>query len=70
MFPNSRLSLESVLGFCHGIAKGGDCKVVIYNYVFVGFYSVPNLIVIDFNLVYPVFIVGFIVRVVCEKERV
>ena len=19
--------------FCHGIAKGGDCKVVIYNYV-------------------------------------
>ena len=25
---------------------------------FVGFYSVPNLIVILFNLVYPVFIVG------------
>ena len=21
------LSLESVLGFCHEIAKGGDCKV-------------------------------------------
>ena len=21
------LSLEFVLGFCHGIAKGGDCKV-------------------------------------------
>ena len=21
------LSLESVLGFCHRIAKGGDCKV-------------------------------------------
>ena len=20
--------------FCHGIAKGRDCKVVIYNYVF------------------------------------
>ena len=20
-------NLESVLGFCHGIAKGGDCKV-------------------------------------------
>ena len=34
LFPNSRLSLESVLGFCHGIAKGGDCKVVIYNYMF------------------------------------
>ena len=26
---------------------------------FVGFYSVPNLIVILFNLLYPVFIVGF-----------
>ena len=25
---------------------------------FVGFYSIPNLIVILFNLVYPVFIVG------------
>ena len=25
---------------------------------FVGFYSVPNLIVILFNLVYPVFIAG------------
>ena len=24
LFPNSRLSLESVLGFCHEIAKGGD----------------------------------------------
>ena len=23
------LSLEFVLGFCHGIAKGGDCKVEI-----------------------------------------
>ena len=26
---------------------------------FIGFYSVPNLIVILFNLLYPVFIVGF-----------
>ena len=33
MFPNSRLSLESVYGFCHGIAKGGDCKFVISNYI-------------------------------------
>ena len=64
LFANSRLSLESVLGFCHGIAKGGDCKVVIYNCVFVGFYSVPNLIVILFNPLYPVFIVGLVVRVV------
>ena len=27
LFSNHMLSLESVLGFCHGIAKGGDCKV-------------------------------------------
>ena len=27
LFPTLMLSLESVLEFCHGIAKGGDCKV-------------------------------------------
>ena len=27
LFPTHMLSLETVLGFCHGIAKGGDCKV-------------------------------------------
>ena len=27
LFPTHMLSLEFVLGFCHGIAKGGDCKV-------------------------------------------
>ena len=27
LFPTHMLSLESVLGFCQGIAKGGDCKV-------------------------------------------
>ena len=27
LFPTHMLSLESVLGFSHGIAKGGDCKV-------------------------------------------
>ena len=27
LFPTHMLSLKSVLGFCHGIAKGGDCKV-------------------------------------------
>ena len=26
--------------------------------LFVGFYSMPNLIVILFNLVYPIFVVG------------
>ena len=38
------LSLESVLGFCHGIAKGGDRKVE-FNQPFCWLYSVPNLLV-------------------------
>ena len=29
LFPIHMLSLEFVLGFCHGIAKGGDYKVEI-----------------------------------------
>ena len=37
----------------------------------VGFYSVPNLIVIIFNLLYPVFIVGFDCKgCVLERECV
>ena len=36
----------------------------------VGFYFVPNLIVIKFNLLYPVFIVGFDCKgCVIERER-
>ena len=35
---------------------------------FVGFYSVPNFIVIIFNLLYPVFIVGFDCKS-CVLER-
>ena len=30
LFLTHILSLEFVLGFCHGIAKGGDCKVEFY----------------------------------------
>ena len=38
---------------------------------FVGFYSVPNLIVIIFNLLYPAFIVRFDCKGgVLERERV
>ena len=38
---------------------------------FVGFYSIPNLIVIIFNLLYPVFIVGFDCKgCVLERESV
>ena len=36
LFPTHMLSLESILGFCHGIAKGGDCKVKFIQ-SFVGF---------------------------------
>ena len=38
------LSLESVLGFCHGIAKGEDCKVE-FNQAPCWLYFMPNLLV-------------------------
>ena len=39
--------------------------------LFVGFYSLSNLIVILFNLMYPIFIVGFDCKnCVLEKESV
>ena len=64
LFPTHMLSLESVLGFCHRIAKGGDCKVE-FNQPSYWLYSVPNLLVIyqlvTFNLG------GNDVRVVCER---
>ena len=40
------LSLEFFLGFCHGIAKGGDCKVE-FNQLSCWLYSVSNLLVIQ-----------------------
>ena len=40
--PNSQV--KSVLGFCHEVAKGGDCKVE-FNQPSCWFYSVPNLLV-------------------------
>ena len=58
------LSLEFVLGFCHGIAKGGDCKVEI-NQPCCWLYSVPNLLVIQ-QLV-TLCLGGNHVRVVCER---
>ena len=59
------LSLESVLGFCHGIAKGGDCKVE-FNQPFYFLYSVPNLLV--FQHLVTLYLGGFDVRVVSEIE--
>ena len=32
--------------FCHGIAKGGSCKVVIYNYILCWLYSMTKSVVI------------------------
>ena len=65
LFPTHMLSLESVLGFCHGIAKWGDCKVEFIqpsNWL----YSVPNLLV--FQHLVTLYLGGFVVRVVSEIE--
>ena len=43
--------------FCHGIAKGGDYKVVIYNYVLCWLYSIKKSVVIA--LICPLYFVGF-----------
>ena len=59
------LSLESVLGFCHGIAKEGDCKVEFIQSSH-WLYSIPNLLVIQ-HLV-TLYLGGFVVRVVSEIE--
>ena len=46
--------------WCHGIVpENVNVKLLFTTTCFVGFYLVPNLIVIIFNLLYPVCIVGF-----------
>ena len=57
------LSLESVLGFCHEIAKGGDCKVEFYQPT-CWLYSVSNLLV--FQQLVTLYLGGILVRVVSE----
>ena len=57
------LSLESVLGFCHGIAKWGDCKVE-FNQPFCWLYSVPNLLI--FQQLVTLYLGEIFVRVVSE----
>ena len=59
------LSLESVLGFCHGIAKGGDCKVE-FNQPSCWLYFVPNLFV--FQQLVTLYLGRFVVRVMSEIE--
>ena len=60
------LSLDSVLGFCHEIAKGGDCKFEFYQ-PSCWFYSVPNLLV--FQQLVTLYLGGILVRVVSEIVR-
>ena len=57
------LSLEFVLGFCHGIAKGRDCKVE-FNKPSCWLYSVSNLLV--FQQLVTLYLGGILVRVMSE----
>ena len=63
LFPTHMLSLESVLGFCHGIAKGEDYKVEFYQ-PSCWLYSVPNLLV--FQQLVTLYLGGILVRVISE----
>ena len=63
LFPTHMLSLEFVLGFYHGIAKGGDCKVEFYQ-PSCWLYSVPNLLV--FQHLVTLYLGGILVKVVSE----
>ena len=58
------LSLEFVLGFCHGIAREGDCKVE-YIQSFCWLYFVPNFLVIQH--LETLYLGGIHVKVVCER---
>ena len=66
LFPTHMLSLESVLEFCHGIAKGGDYKVE-FNQLSYQFYSVPNLLI--FQQLVTMYLGGILVWVVNEIVR-
>ena len=64
LFSTPMLSLEFVLGFCHRIAKGGDCKLEFIQSL-VGFIPCPNLLVIQH--LETLYLGGNHVRVVCER---
>ena len=64
IIPNSHVKSRVVLGFCHGIDKGGDCKVE-FNQPFCWLYFVPNLLVIQH--LETMYLGGNHVRVVCER---
>ena len=64
LFPTHMLSLEFVLEFYHGIAKGGDCKVEFIQ-SFCWLYSMPNFLVIQH--LETLYLGGNYVSVVCER---
>ena len=64
LFPTHMLSLEFVVGFCHGIVKEGDCKVEFIQ-LLCWLYFVPNLLVIQH--LETLYLGGNHVRVVCER---
>ena len=63
LFPTHMLSLESVLGFYHEVAKMGDCKVEFYQPSY-WLYFVSNLLV--FQQLVTLYLGGILVRVVSE----
>ena len=56
---NKPIKLISMKYFVSLLKDYEFCKVVIYNIVFCWLIFRPNLIVMLFNLLHPVFIVGF-----------
>ena len=54
--------------FCHGIAKKGDCKVVIYNYILYWLYSMTKSVVIALIFFFLYFVgfycIGFSIKLV------
>ena len=57
------LSLKSVLGFCHRIVKGGDCKVE-FNQPSCWLYSMLNFLV--FQKLVTLYLGEILVRVMSE----
>ena len=64
LFLIHMLCPKFVLGFCHGITKGGDCKVE-FKQPFCWLYSVPNLLV--FQQVVTLYLGVIHVTVVSER---
>ena len=64
LFSTHMLSLEFVLGFCHEIAKEGDCKVEFNKTILLTLFRGNFLVIYHLETLY---LGGNHVRVVCEK---